>query len=207
MTMTEASIAFSADGLKLEGLLHSAPGARGVVISHPHPLYGGNLYNSVVETIARAYQHTGYTTLRFNFRSVGNSQGEHDHGRGEQQDVVAALQYLAGQGKADLDLAGYSFGAWVNALAQPPPDTVQRMLMVSPPVAFIDFHAVPPLPQLKLVIAASQDAFGPPALIETLLPRWNPDAPLEVIEGADHFYGGYIRQLAAVLAAYLETER
>jgi alpha/beta superfamily hydrolase len=201
--MTEQPISFNAGRLQLEGLLYLAPGAQGVVITHPHSLYGGSLYNNVVEALVRAYQQHGYTTLRFNFRGVGNSQGRYDDGEGEQQDVKAALAYLAGKGKTRLELTGYSFGAWVNALARPAQDPVRQMIMVAPPVNFLDFHPIPSLPKLTLVITGDRDVFAPPTGIVRLLPGWNPAARLEVIPGADHFYGNHTRALETVLNAYL----
>ena len=201
--MDEELIFFMAGTLKIEGLLQKKPGDKGVVITHPHPLYGGSMHNNVVESLVNTYQQAGYSTLRFNFRGVGGSQGEYDNGQGEQEDVKAALHYLTEQGKKGVDLAGYSFGAWVNTLTRPPVDTVQRMIMVAPPVAFLDFGSAQPIPQLRLVIAGSRDEIAPPGLIKAILPNWNSKARLEIIEGADHFYGMYTRELESILINYL----
>lgn len=202
--MAEKQILFLSGDIEIEGLLYSAVGDKGVVITHPHPLYGGNMYNNVVEALVRSYQLAGYTTLRFNFRGVGLSKGEYDNGMGEQEDVRAALQYLAHKGKKILDLSGYSFGSWVNALAISEVDTVNRMVMISPPVAFMDFNSVGSIPQIQLVVAGSRDDIAPPELIKKVLPTWNPRAHLEVIDGADHFYLGYTGKLESVLTAYLK---
>lgn len=204
--MVEEPVFFSAINSKIEGLLGAMAGNKGVVITHPHPLYGGNMYNSVVESLVRTYQLAGYTTLRFNFRSVGSSEGEYDHGIGEQEDVKAALHYLTQNGKEVIDLAGYSFGSWVNALAIPKVDTVSRMVMISPPVAFMDFSSVGLTPQIQLVVAGSRDDIAPPKLIQTMLPTWNSRAQLEIIDGADHFYIGYTAKLESILTAFLATE-
>ena len=165
------------------------------------------MHNNVVESLVRVYQQAGYSTLRFNFRGVGGSQGEYDNGQGEQEDVKAALHYLAEQGKNVVDLAGYSFGAWVNGLTRLDGGIVRQMVMVSPPVAFLDFGSAQPLPQLRLVIAGSRDEIAPPELIQTTLPTWNPGARLEIIEGADHFYGTYTAELESILTNYLAGER
>ena len=204
--MDEELIFFAADAIKIEGLLRMKPGDKGVVVTHPHPLYGGSMHNNVVESLVQVYQQAGYTTLRFNFRGVGGSQGEYDNGHGEQEDVMAALHYLAEQGKNVVDLAGYSFGAWVNTLTRPPVDAVQRMIMVSPPVAFLDFGPPQSIPQLKLVVAGSRDEIAPPELIKTILPNWNSSARLDIIEGADHFYGTYSGELESILTNYLAGE-
>lgn len=202
--MVEEPVHFKTINIKIEGLLHLMAGDKGVVITHPHPLYGGNMYNNVVESLVRIYQLAGYTTLRFNFRSVGSSEGEYDNGIGEQEDVKAALHYLTQRGKKALDLAGYSFGSWVNALAISEVDTVDRMVMISPPVAFMDFKSVGLTPQIQLVVAGSRDQIAPPKLIGNMLPTWNPRAHFEIIDGADHFYLGYTGKLESLLTAYLK---
>jgi len=204
--MAEEPVFFMSGTLQIQGLLQTKPGDKGVVITHPHPLYGGSMHNNVVESLVHAYQQAGYATLRFNFRGVGSSQGEYDHGQGEQEDVKTALHYLAEQGKNVVDLAGYSFGAWVNALARPEGDIVHRMVMVSPPVAFLDFGPPQSIPQLRLVVAGSRDEIAPPELIKTILPNWNSSARLEIIEGADHFYGAYTEKLESILTDYLAGE-
>jgi alpha/beta superfamily hydrolase len=204
--MAEKPVFFVSDTIKIEGLLQTTPADRGVIITHPHPLYGGSMHNNVVESLVHVYQQAGYTTLRFNFRGVGASQGEHDQGQGEQEDVKSALHYLSQKGKKALDLAGYSFGAWVNALLGLEGDIVQKMIMISPPVAFLDFSSMAFTPQLQLVIAGNHDQIAPPELIKTMLPNWNPKARLEVIEGADHFYGGHTDKLESIMANYLAAE-
>lgn len=99
----------------LEGMLRRQSKKAGVVICHPHPLYGGNMYNNVVSAIEDGYSTRGYTTLIFNFRGVGNSKGEYDEGDGETRDAKAAHEFLTQNldDDARITLAGYSFGAWV----------------------------------------------------------------------------------------------
>ena len=104
-----SKIFFQSDDLQIEGLLDERTTDKGVVVSHPHPLYGGNMYAAGVESILHAYWKKGYTTLRFNFRGVGSSRGHYDNGIGEQQDVRAALSFLVETGVGHIDLAGYSF--------------------------------------------------------------------------------------------------
>jgi len=107
----EEQIIFSWGARTLEGLLEKNSETNGVVITHPHPLYGGNMHNDVVISITKTYQNMGYTTLRFNFRGVGNSQGSYGDGVGEQEDVRAAISNLA-----DLSIKK-SYAGW-NAEAQ-----------------------------------------------------------------------------------------
>ncbi len=201
--MREENISFSAGSITLEGLLQEASEERGVVVTHPHPLYGGDMYNAVVGTIVRSFQKKGYTTLRFNFRGVGKSEGHFDEGEGEQQDVISALAYLKESGISSIVLAGYSFGAWVNAKAASKSDAYDSMVMIAPPVAFIDFQPVTAIPKLDLVVSGSHDDIAPPALIEKMLPVWNPEARFEVLERGDHFYVGYNDRLEETILSNL----
>ncbi|CAB1080870.1 Alpha/beta hydrolase [Olavius algarvensis Delta 1 endosymbiont] len=198
----EEKTTFYAGTVALEGLLHKKSGSRGVVITHPHPEYGGNMHNNVVMAIARAYQKLDYTTLRFNFRGVGGSQGSYSAGIGEQQDAVAALAYLADLGINRVDLAGYSFGAWVNGHLNCAAAGIADMVMISPPVAFIDFASVAAIDCLSLVITGSRDEIAPVEMIRQSYREWNTAAHVEVIDGADHFYGGYENKLAQVLLSH-----
>lgn len=202
--MAEEQIFFHSGELKIEGLLENLQGEKGLVVTHPHPLYGGEMRNNVVEAITQAYCEQGYSTLRFNFRGVGKSEGSYEDGKGEQEDVKAALNFFAGLGKRRIDLAGYSFGAWVNALGAAKLEHVRRILMVSPPVNFVNFDFLKYNPKIQLVIVGDRDDIAGHKAIEKLMPNWNPDAPLRIIKGADHFYGGYTDALKAVIRESLE---
>jgi uncharacterized protein len=190
---------------RLEGCWQADALKKGVVITHPHPLYGGTMNNPVVETLQNAYRRHGYATLRFNFRGVGGSSGNHDYGIGEQDDVRAAIAYVKNRNVGTIDLAGYSFGAWVNcgvAAGGNPP--IESMIMISPPVGFIEFKKISTLHCLKLVVTGSRDDIAPVDQIRTLLPAWNPDAQFDIIDGCDHFYSGHLDRLQAILTHYLQ---
>lgn len=194
---SEQPVFFAAGSLRLEGRLGLVSGPDAVVITHPHPLYGGDLDNPVVAVLTAAYRRLGYSTLRFNFRGVGASEGRYAAGQGEQDDVRAAAAYLAGLGKTVTDLAGYSFGAWVNLRLRPPLATVRRQLLVAPPVA---------LPEL-IVVVGDRDDFAAPDALRELLPVWQPAARLHVLAGVDHFYGNALDRLAARVEAALAAPR
>lgn len=202
--MSESQIFLDAEGTRIEGLYRDSAGGGAVVVTHPHPLYGGSMHNNVVEAVVRAYQSRGFATLRFNFRGVGQSQGSYSEGIGEQEDVSAALDWLTSAGKRPVDLAGYSFGAWVNALGAERFSAALRLIMVSPPVGFIDFSFLHSCDRLRLVVAGDRDDIGPPALIRKLLPGWSPGARFEVVQGADHFYSGKTRDLEGIIRAFLD---
>lgn len=199
----EEKIFFRSGEQEIEGLLDRKPGDRGVAITHPHPLYGGNMYNPVVEAIASSYRRKGYSTLRFNFRGVGRSGGRYENGIGEQEDVISALSYLRRMEITMIDLAGYSFGTFVNSEAVRSGALTERMIMVSPPFGFMEFGEPFPLNCLKLVVTGSRDDLAPPGLLYKILPLWNPETSLEVIEGADHFYAGYENKLEALLFSHI----
>lgn len=196
----EEKISFTTGECEIEGLMERSSSDRGVVVTHPHPLYGGDMYNYVVESIVKAFQKKEYTTLRFNFRGVGDSRGIHDNGIGEQNDVIAAVTYLKDLGIDQVDLAGYSFGAWVNSHVSEPDVKINRMVMVSPPVGFLSYDEVKTIPSLKLVISGSMDDIAPVKLIKEKTPVWNKDAQFEEIEGADHFYSAHVSVLESVLS-------
>ncbi|OQX65351.1 MAG: hypothetical protein B5M55_04205 [Desulfococcus sp. 4484_242] len=202
--MPEKKIFFNADGFRIEGLLDEQPGENAVAVTHPHPLYGGQMHNNVVKAITAAYHLKGFTTLRFNFRGVGRSEGTHGQGVGEQEDIRAALAYLHKRGKTSPDLAGYSFGAWVNALGLENFDSVNRLVMVSPPVAVLDFSFLGFSPKVQLVITGAQDEIAPPEMIRDMLPVWNPEAEFHVIPDSDHFYWRGADEITSIIRTFLD---
>jgi len=196
----ENVIYFTSGGLRLAGALARAEGGKGVIIAHPHPLYGGDMENPVVRAIQQAYFQQGFSTLRFNFRGVGASAGRFDNGVGERADVQAALAWAADLGMTDIDLAGYSFGAWVNAGLGA---FCRRMVMVSPPVAFMDFGPPAPIANLGLIVTGGRDEIAPPDKIAGYRSAWNPQAAFEMIPEADHFYTGFLQTLENKIGAHI----
>ncbi|MGD8342220.1 MAG: CocE/NonD family hydrolase [Desulfobacterales bacterium] len=203
----EEKMTIPSDGYQLEGLWQPGSGNRAVVITHPHSLYGGTMHNPIVEVIQGAYRQNGYATLRFNFRGVGGSQGNFDNGIGEQNDVRAAIAAVQERGASEVALAGYSFGAWVNArFITSDPVAIASMLMVSPPVGFIEFGDVSTLSSLELVVTGSRDDIAPAEQIRALLTLWNPESAFEIIDGCDHFYVGHLDKLQAILTSFLKDQ-
>jgi hypothetical protein len=196
-TTKEQALTLPSDGATLEARIEIQSPTQAVIITHPHPLYGGNMDNPVVTIMAAAYAGQGWSTLRFNFRGTGNSTGQHDEGTGEQGDVQAAIEHLIHKGYQTIDLAGYSFGAWVLAgwsrRRAPHP---HRLVLVAPPLAFIDFGAAP-IPGLQHVLTGALDDLAPPGPIQTVLPQWAPQARLTIIPGADHFFWNHAQSLQA----------
>jgi len=190
-------------GIRLYGRLNLNPGSeKGVVITHPHPLYGGNMDNPVVLEMARAFYAAGFSTLRFNFRGTGRSSGMFDDGKGEQEDVRAALSLLKEKGLSTTWLAGYSFGSWVNAKVVSAGADIQDHIMVSPPAAFISFD-MDTLPDTGLIVTGMEDDIAPPDRIQSLINRWGINPEFTVLEPGDHFYSGNLPRLGKVLTTYL----
>ena len=154
--------------------------ARGVaLIAHPHPLYGGTLDNKVVQTLARACVERGYESWRPNFRGVGATEGTHDEGRGELEDLAAIVAHLKPQ---HLVLAGFSFGAGVQTLLASKVKC-ERLILVG--VAVTRFQ-LPPAPAGTLVIHGENDDTVPlAAVLDWARPQ---DLPVVLIPGADHFF-------------------
>jgi alpha/beta superfamily hydrolase len=176
--------------LTLEGRFLAGAKGPGVVITHPHPLFGGSMHNNVVWTAERAFHTRGYATLCFNFRGVGRSTGSYGGGEAETADVAAALDFLRTRTAGPYYLVGYSFGAFVVGKALIQGLAVEGAVLISPPVAFMEMAWLPEAPRLKLIVAGDQDDIAPLPRLQTMLAAVQPPVPFVVIPGADHFYGG-----------------
>lgn len=165
--------------------------SRGVaLVAHPHPLFGGTLDNKVAQTLARAFVELGYTAWRPNFRGVGLSEGSHDGGRGELEDLAAVVEYAKSVKPV---LAGFSFGAAVQTrLAQR--IKPERMALVG--VAVKHFEA-PPVPADTIVIHGEEDTT---VLLSDVLAWARPqDLPVVVVPGADHFFHRRLHILRSII--------
>lgn len=199
----EKKIYFKSAQWDLEGLFQAGDAGLGVVITHPHPQYGGNMLNPVVAAIAAAYRKQRFATLRFNFRGTGQSGGAYDRGIGEQIDVAGAIAYLKKKRIGGIHLSGYSFGSYVNAMALQKNLPVEGLTMVAPPVAFMEFREGIRLPALTAVVTGSRDEFAPPGMVRQLMSQWNPDSRVDIIEGADHFYFGFLDEVTGRLSGHI----
>ncbi|MFH0789938.1 MAG: alpha/beta fold hydrolase [Pseudomonadota bacterium] len=193
-------IMFPSGALFLEGLVFHGQGSKAAVISHPHPLYGGDMNNQVVGLMAGVFQELGWTTLCFNFRGVGRSQGDFDQGEGEQEDVSAAVAFLKGLGiEHPIVLAGYSFGAWVNGRTAQNIPEAGLSILVSPPLAMMDFSFLEADSKTGLIIAGDQDPYCPLKDLRKLVDKMKTPPPLKIIPGADHFFShGSVELVTAI---------
>lgn len=205
--MSEIQVSFRSGDLTLEGLLAN-PGANApaAVVCHPHPLYGGSMHNNVVDAILAAMWQAGYATLRFNFRGVGASEGEHDGGPGEVDDAVAAMTYLLAQPgvrKEGAVMAGYSFGAMVAVSAGYERAEIARIVAVALPLAMADARIPEGASKPVLLVSGDRDSYSPVAGLQALKSKIGGSARLEIVAGADHFFGGREAELVRVISAAL----
>jgi alpha/beta superfamily hydrolase len=179
------------------------------VIAHPHPLFGGTMDNKVVQTLARAFVQCGWTAVRFNFRGVGGTQGVHDEGRGELQDLLSVIEQVApaAQG-APLALAGFSFGAFVtsHALVQLwSQRAIERAVLVGTAASRFQVAPVPPEAHLRtLVLHGEQDdTVALSAVMDWARPQ---TLPVTVVPGGGHFFHGQLPLLKNLVVRHLQSE-
>ncbi len=204
--IAERSTTVRAGAETLEARLAVPPGARlGVVVSHPHPLYGGDMDNPVVTRIVEVCAARGLATLRFNFRGVGASTGRHEGGRGEQDDIRASLALLEETlgGGARLALAGYSFGAAVAA-AVAATSPVAGLAVVAPPLRITEMQLPTGIAGPVLVVVGAEDQYCPPAALETMHAQL-PSATVVVVEGTDHFFFGSLAALGDAVGSWADA--
>ena len=179
---------------RLEALLNvGAPDAPyAALVCHPHPLGGGTLHNKVVYHTMKALQSFGLPVLRFNFRGTGLSEGGHDEGRGEQDDVRAALDWLDRQFHMPILFAGFSFGAYVGLRACCGDARVQGLIALGLPVRAegrtYDYDFLRNCAQPKLFISGTRDQYGPQAEVEAAVAPAREPKDLVWIADADHFF-------------------
>ncbi len=211
MQCTEESITFSVgegnDAIALEGLLtpsHPAP-TLGAVLCHPHPLYGGEMHNNVVSALAYAFQKENITTLRFNFRGAGRSEGVHGEGVAEREDVKAAVTALLNrQPVSTVVVAGYSFGAMVGLHAGAEDDRVHRLIGVAFPLRFRDPAFLASVTKPFLLVSGDRDPYSPISDLTELIAKIAAPKQLETIRGADHFFLARESEVAQTAVSFLQ---
>jgi len=202
---------------RLEALLNegTAGATHAAVVCHPHPLFGGTLHNKVVFHTMKALNAFGFPVLRFNFRGAGLSQGEYDHGVGEVDDVRAALDWLDGEFHLPQVFAGFSFGAAVGLRVACADARVRAVIGLGLPVTpeaadtgddarlyTYDFLAQCTKP--KLFVSGARDRFSPRPRIEALFASLPEPKKLVLIEGADHFFEGRLRELREAIELWVK---
>lgn len=201
----------SKPGPLLEGALHVPDGVGpfpGTVVCHPHPEYGGSMDVALVVAIAKGLARAGWVALRFNFRGVGQSQGAYDEGRGEVEDVEAAVAHLRAQDAvrdAPLALVGYSFGAWVALEAAQRTDRVAAVVAVALPLWRMPQGWLRDLDVPKLLIAGDRDTVCPLAELKAWAAQLPGITEIGVLPRADHYLAGREGQVADEVARFLNA--
>jgi uncharacterized protein len=200
----------------LEALLNSGAenATYSAVVCHPHPLFGGTLHNKVVFHTMKALNSFGFPVLRFNFRGTGLSQGEHDKGIGEVEDVRTALDWLDAEFHLPIIFAGFSFGSAVGLRAACADQRVRAVIGVGTPVAPVaadteeprvyTFDFLQDCRKPKLFVSGARDQFGPRAKLQSLVESLPEPKKLIIIEGADHFFEGRLRELREAIEKWVK---
>jgi uncharacterized protein len=177
------------------------------VVCHPHPLFGGTMHNKVVYQAAKSLDALGLPVLRFNFRGAGLSMGTHDQGRGEREDVKAALNFLADEfPDVPLLLAGFSFGCWVGLRVGCADERVDNLIGLGTPVNSSDFSYLRHCEKPKLFVHGANDEFGEIRKVEALVESLPGQNRLVVVADANHFFVGKLDQVDQAIRAWVQEE-
>jgi len=193
----------------LEGLCDVPEGGafKGtVVISHPHPLFGGTMQNKVVQTLAKAFVQNGWRAIRFNFRGVGASEGAYDEGRGEVDDLISMIEATC-EAAQPMALAGFSFGAYVTSQAVArlsPSNNLEKLVFIGTAASRFQVAPVPAeLHDKTLVVHGELDDTVP---LASVLDWARPQSqPVTVIPGVEHFFHGQLPLLRTLISRHLRT--
>jgi alpha/beta superfamily hydrolase len=206
MTDLRGNIFFDGPVGRIEAIIKEPDGpvTRAAIVCHPHPLYGGTMHNKVVFRIARSFQDAGFSVLRFNFRGTGLSEGEHDNGVGEQDDLRAALNFVANKyPDAAVWVAGFSFGAAVMLRAITCDERVKAIIGAGVPFPKYDFTTVAQCKKPKLFVQGALDEFGSPEELVRLVDTFDEPKELKIIPDADHFFDGHLPELQQTVSSFI----
>jgi uncharacterized protein len=197
---------------RLEALLNegSAGATHAALVCHPHPLFGGTMHNKVAFHAMKALNSFGFPVLRFNFRGAGLSEGEHDHGEGEIDDVTAAVEWLHSEFHRPIIFAGFSFGSAVGLEAVCPDERVQAAIALGMPVSATedrnyDFHFLQHCAKPKLFVSGARDQYGSQARLKEVLEFVHEPKQLVIIEAADHFFEGRLREMRDTIESWVRS--
>ena len=197
---------------RLEGKYTAAqdPRAPVALILHPHPQHGGTMNNKVVYTLYKTFAEKGFTTLRFNFRGIGRSEGSYDNGEGELSDAASAMDWLQNiyPQAREFWVAGFSFGAWICMQLLMRRPEIKSFIAVSPPADRYDFTFLAPCPVSGYIIQGNHDSIVTPSSVEKLATKLDQQRGITVdftlIEEADHFFANKLPLLSSHIGQYLD---
>ena len=202
------TIEFTGPAGRIEAILHGSDDekpSRVAVVCHPHPLYSGTMHTKVVHRTANALAGTGHRVVRFNFRGVGASEGVHDHGPGEKDDALAALDYICSLHPGlPATMAGFSFGSWVSLRVGCADPRVDALIGIAPPVNMADFSFLTGCPKTKLFIHGTADSIAPFEEFEKFFPLVADPKSLARIEGATHLLTEHLDQVDSAIRDFVK---
>jgi alpha/beta superfamily hydrolase len=194
----------------LEALLNvGAPNAtHAALICHPHPLFGGTMHNKVVYNAMKSLTKFGFHALRFNFRGTGLSEGVHDEGRGEREDVRAALDFLESEFHLPIIFCGFSFGAATGLKAACNDPRVIGLISLGTPVAvegrLYAYQFLSQCTQPKLFVSGSQDQYSPESELRAAVANAAEPKKLVMIPDADHFFVGKLNLMQQAIEEWVQ---
>jgi alpha/beta superfamily hydrolase len=178
--------------------------ALAALVCHPHPLFGGTMHNKVVFQVAKSIDELGVPVLRFNFRGAGLSEGVHDRGIGERDDVRTALQFLMGEFPGvSLLVAGFSFGSVVALRVGCQAPEVTQLIALGFPVNNADAAFLFECSKPKLFVHGSNDEHGDVRKVEELVPSLPGENRLVIVKGVDHFFTGKLGEVDQAITTWL----
>jgi alpha/beta superfamily hydrolase len=177
------------------------------IVCHPHPLYEGTMHNKVVSTIVRAFLQLGVTTIRFNFRGVGKSEGSYAKGVGEVEDLLAVIRWAQAEFPENkIWLAGFSFGSYVAASAATSIQPAQ-LLLIAPPVHHFDFAHLPEMKYPCIVIQGEEDEVVPPKAVFDWINNLKTPPKLIRLPHVGHFFHGQLIPLRDLIVGEFSNSR
>ena len=204
-------VIFNGPDGRLEGRYHHSKTTNAPIalLLHPHPQHGGTMNNKVVYSLYNTFVKRGFSTLRFNFRGVGRSQGKFDAGQGELSDAASALDWMQ-QFNAEAHttwVGGFSFGAWIGMQLLMRRPEIDGFVSVAPPANAYDFTFLAPCPSSGLIVHGTADEAVPEASVAKLATKLGSQKNIRVryrtVEGANHFFGNHLDPLAEMVDQYL----
>ena len=209
--MRQSAVSFLAKGMTFEGVIALPDGEGpfpGVVMCHPHPLHGGSMDNNVVVAVTFGLADAGIASLRFNFRGVGNSAGEHAHGEKEHQETLMAMEFLGALPDVDdgcIGLGGYSFSTRVICAHRQLYKKPRAIALVAPSIEAITDSPLQSDKTPRMIITGDRDRLANAAGLDEQLGKFDPKAEYHVIPGADHFWVGQEREMADRVVAFFRN--
>ena len=197
---------------RLEGRYHHSKQANAplALLLHPHPQYGGTMNNKVVYNLCQNFVRRGFSTLRFNFRGVGRSQGRFDNGQGELSDAASALDWMQtyNPNTTGCWIAGFSFGAWVAMQLMMRRPEIHAFISIAPPASLHDFSFLAPCPASGMIVHGDKDDVIPQSSVDKLAQKLQKQKNIKIdyriIEGSDHFFLDHIDTLNEHINDYLD---